>query len=112
MDKAQKYYESKIKKELLKEMDDYAMWSFGIAISPVFFWWVFLIPYVNFLAMAVSVPLFLFSLFLGIMSLVKTNSDKKMKGTGFAITGIAISIIYLITIGIVVFMILTMPNYI
>lgn len=109
MDKAQNYYENKIKKTLLREIDDYAMWSFGISISPVFFWWVFLIPYVNFLAMAICVPLFLFSLFLGFLSLTKSNHDKKLKGTGFAVTGMIISAMYLIAIGIVVYMILNMP---
>ena len=104
VDPAQELYsKSKAAKEIQKDVDPYAMWSFILpfCIFPVAFF-----PFLNIMAF------FLFpviSIILGIVGIVKINSEKKTKGKGFAIAGIVLSSLWILLIVVGVIFIMNYP---
>lgn len=87
-DPAQVLYNKKNKKlNLDKEVDSFAMWGFGLSLSPIMaigLWFLF--------------PLFLIASFLGVIfsviGLVRISKDPKhKKGKGYAIAGIILGFI-------------------
>lgn len=89
-DPAQEFYKkSKAGKVIKKEMDSFAMWSFFLSILPLFFGYILFFMFFSALT-------FLFSIFFGILSILRIKKDKSKYGLGFAITGIIISVLSLI----------------
>ena len=89
-DQAQKLYEEKNKSlDLNRNIDNYAMWSFGLAIS------LFIligIPFINFLSPVISIVAIVF----GIISITRIKKDSNFQGKGFAISGIIIGLLELV----------------
>lgn len=93
-DKAQELYAKKrAGKEVQKELEPFAMWSFILSIAPflsVFGLW---IPLLNILIGLLLLPAPILSIALGIASFSRIGGRKKYYGKGFAIAGIVISLL-------------------
>lgn len=104
-DAAQKYYEeSKTHNNLIKEINPFALWSFGIGIAPIFTFWLFIIPIFGIILGLIAIPVFIIGIVLGIMGMIKISQNpQKYNGFGFALTGVILNVIYilLIIIGII-----------
>lgn len=95
-DKAQDFYsKTRANKELEKEVHNYAIASFGIALSPIFYYWILFIPILQFVFGIIFGIIFIVGIIVGILGIHKISDSKKYKGIGFAITGICINAIYI-----------------
>ena len=97
-DKAQEFYENKKASKIAKkEVNIFAMWSFILSLSPIWFWFLFWIPFLNIILGSGLIIMLITSIILGIISLLNFD-NKKHFGKGYAIGGIIISILFLILI--------------
>ena len=100
-DPAQKLYKEKNKSlDLEREVDTYAMWGFSLSLGifffigviPILFFVMWIIPFIAFTLCGISI--------------YRIRKENKLKGLGFAITGLILSGIQICAIiGIAIYMI-------
>lgn len=94
IDKAQQLYsEKKVGKEIEKQLESFAMWSFVLSIAPLGSFLFLLIPILNILFILFLFVAPILSIIFGIIGLKNVGENKKFYGNGFAIAGIIISIL-------------------
>ncbi len=84
VDAAQKLYAEKDKSlDIDRDVDNFAMWAFWLAISTPF---LIFFPFINFFFPLIVIAIIVLSA----ISLFRISKDKKLKGRGFAITALII----------------------
>lgn len=87
IDPAQKLYNQKnTELDLKRDVDSYAMWAFWLSVSAPFFifmpFFVFLIPIIPFVCTILS-----------LIAIYRISHNEKLKGMGYAITALVISLL-------------------
>lgn len=95
-DKAQELYKRKknLKYAVEKKLDEFAMWSFILAVAPFLSLFMVFVPVVNVLFAFLLVPSPILGIIFGVVGLSRIEMDERMLyGRGFAVAGIVISVL-------------------